>query len=79
MRLAMWAYMKRSVCPCGFSILLDDVPLGKTYTVDADSVGPGTLICGGCGEMSHIPMVMVQDQERGFFLLPAAIFIPSAY
>lgn len=74
MRLAKWIYSRESVCPCGFRILRDEVPLGTAYVVDEDSIGPGTLICGGCGESRRMSMIDVQGQGGDFFPLPVEIF-----
>lgn len=40
--------IKRGICPCGFPLLNEDVPQGKTYQIIAETIQPANLQCGGC-------------------------------
>lgn len=55
---------KLSLCPCGFPVLKDAIPLGAEYEVEVPRFGLGhSMICGGCGK--HFPIEVVWVNERG--------------
>ncbi len=42
--------VRRSICPCGYGVLHDDIALGTLYTIDLASVRSGFAYgCGRCG------------------------------
>lgn len=66
----------RSICPCGESVLKDDVPIGKEYDIDPFRMEKITFICGGC-HTAHENVLAVfvhapPDGKPGY--LPVAIF-----
>lgn len=67
---------KLSVCPCGFALLNDSIPLGTEYTVDSTNTASATLICGGCG--NHIKVTCVwadcSSDPDGAGYIPVEIF-----
>lgn len=64
-------YAKKSICPfCDYEILRDSVPLGKIYDLIPESIQSGGLICGGCGKVTILEIVMT---HRGGYL-PMPIF-----
>lgn len=42
---------KLSVCPCGFWLLNEDIPLGTEYAAFPEMTGTVSIICGGCGRI----------------------------
>src|SRR5260370_36019598 len=72
-------YTNKSVCSCGFPILKENVPIGRRYNVVVDTIGDGTLECGGCGATSSLPCILAEDGGSGFYkALPVAIFNPQS-
>ncbi len=68
---------KLSICPCGFPVLHDHIPLGAEYAVTPSLQSSGTLICGGCHKTIAIPMIWAMkrgDSCAGW--LPKEIFEP---
>lgn len=64
-------YKKRDICPCGYGVLRDEIPLGTQYKVDMASIKPGKHVCGGCGSVTDISLVWVKRVwVKGGFLLP---------
>jgi len=66
---------KLSICPCGFSVLDDSIPIGTEYTVHTDVTDTFTFICGGCGKKHRIIGILVEPRglgKAGF--LPKDIF-----
>lgn len=62
----VWAkYVKRSVCDCGYPALHEDVPLGKLYLVDPNTIREGGVLCGGCGKKVRCGLIEVWDQDAG--------------
>ena len=57
-------YVRRSVCECGFSVLKEDIPLGKMYLAYPESIKHGAILCGNCGKKSSIDIIAVVD-DRG--------------
>lgn len=56
MKIAITKLVKLSICPCGYSLLHEDIQLGTEYTVypeASDPEHPFVLICGGCGQPSQ--------------------------
>lgn len=52
MNLVTLRLAKLSVCPCGFPLLKDGIPLGQLYTGEVDRLMDNfILICGGCGRI----------------------------
>ncbi len=65
-------YVKKSLCPCGFPVLSDGIPLGKVYDVEPIVTEPMTLICGGCKQEIKVKAIWVYGELQGF--LPSEIF-----
>lgn len=67
--------VKLSICPCGFPVLNDDIPIGTEYDIDPVQADC-TFICGGCGRWHRVKGVMAKarllGQRAGF--LPLDIF-----
>lgn len=55
-------YVRRSLCPCGFSLLTDEVPLGTIYEIKPGDGAPGKLRCGGCGAVLDVMLVPVSRE-----------------
>ena len=68
-------YVNRSVCPCGFPALGEQVPLNKIYRISTIG-GDGQFRCGGCGTWRKIPCVWAADDSSGgaLMVLPLHIF-----
>jgi hypothetical protein len=68
---------KLSVCPCGFPLLDESIPLGTEYRVLVDSEQGGKVICGGCGHTIQVTLIYVAKRgsaRAGF--MPKEIFEP---
>ncbi len=76
--IAVAVYSHKSVCSCGFPLLKESVPLGKRYTVVVDTIGKGTLKCGGCGATSSLPCLHAADGTGFYSALPVGIFNPQS-
>lgn len=48
-----------SLCPCGYTLLREDIQIGTIYEVDAANRTPGRLTCGGCGRNHFVTLVYV--------------------
>lgn len=72
-RKATAVYVKKSIC-CGDSVLYKDIPLGRTYTVYPDSVGPGDYCCGACGKCFPVPIILTENSDGTDGWLPLGIF-----
>lgn len=60
-------YVKRNVCPCGYSLLKSTIPLGALYDIDPFRYKIAHLLCGSCGRMNtHILCVWVERSPTGF-------------
>lgn len=60
-------YVKRSICPCGYSILRDEIPLGRIYRVDTERTSIGHLICGECGRQTwNLPIIYAEASDTGW-------------
>jgi hypothetical protein len=43
---------RRSICPCGFGVLKDEIQIGVRYRIDMNSRRRGfTYVCGGCSRV----------------------------
>lgn len=62
-----------SICPCGATVLWEDIPLGRVYHVDMDAQASATFICGGCRTEITIVCVLTK-QPHGTGYLPIEIF-----
>jgi len=63
-----------SVCPCGFPLLKESIPLGTEYFVDPDNLLPMTFICGGCHKEIRVIGIYVhtrQGSEGGYLPIRA--------
>jgi len=60
-----WRVAKLGLCPCGFPVLDESVPLGTEYEVTAASILPFTLICGGCGREHKIHAIWAESRYPG--------------
>lgn len=50
MRLETRPLSRLSICPCGYSVLWDTIPLGTVYQIDLDTIRGGFRYrCGRCG------------------------------
>ena len=69
-------FVKHSICPCGFPILTEEIPLGTMYVVDPLARTVLSIMCGGCGRViANIPSVYVEargQSKAGY--LPMEIF-----
>lgn len=65
-------YVRRSLCPCGFSVLADHVQLGKEYIIHPEAIKALVLVCGGCGRELPVTGVFVEGPVPGY--LPREIF-----
>jgi len=50
---------RRSICPCGYSLVGEDVPEGTLYQVDLTIVSPAEYECGGCHKLIPVKCVAV--------------------
>jgi hypothetical protein len=67
-----------SLCPCGHPVLDESIPLGTVYEIGMDSIGPGTLKCGGCGRVRGVQLVLCSQKlhpDRPMAPLPVEIFM----
>jgi hypothetical protein len=64
-----------SICPCGDSVLKDEIKLGTVYKLDFKDVELNwRYICGGCGRLMRVPVIRVdRDGSNGY--LPQALFM----
>lgn len=69
-------FVKRAICPCGYSILMDEIPLGAVYQVDPARTSIGTLYCGGCGKRTdNLKLIWAEGNDSGNAgWLPVEIF-----
>jgi len=76
------ALIKLSVCPCGFTLLADSIPLGTEYTIDTETIGNEfSYRCGRCGTI-HRNMASVRTSqslhpERPMAPLPLELFMTT--
>lgn len=72
-----------SICPCGFGVLDDGIPVGTMYQVDRGSLRSGwTYFCGGCRRMRKIRVVdasSVLSSAAPLRPLPLELFMDSLY
>lgn len=54
---------KLSICPCGFFLIAENVPIGTRYEIIPFVVAPTTVICGGCGRQIHTEAVYAVSRE----------------
>lgn len=67
--------LRLSVCPCGFTTVNEDIPIGTEYMVSGTVIS-ATLVCGWCKAEMPMWWVFVDkrgDSEAGF--LPAKLFM----
>lgn len=66
---------KLSVCPCGFRLLDESIPLGTAYEIDPARTAQLTMICGGCHNELQLDGVYVYDRgnSQGGYL-PDSVF-----
>lgn len=76
MKLVEAKFVKRSICPCGHSMLRDEIPLGAVYHVDPARRQIGGLICGGCNlHTRNLLMIWAESAATGSVgFLPIEIF-----
>lgn len=72
---------KLSICPCGFSLLNDDITLGTEYLIYPESIDPNrafVLGCGGCGRrlrgVGSLMAKSVLNPSADAQLLPLEVF-----
>jgi hypothetical protein len=68
-------FAKRSICPCGFPVLADEIPLGTMYVVRSGISARLSFSCGGCHQIHDVSCVYVEarGKSKGGYL-PAEIF-----
>lgn len=71
--------IKKSICPCSFSVLHDDIELGSEFTVYPSSITSGFKYkCGGCGKTQNDVTVVlassITNQSASPNYLPIGIF-----
>ncbi len=68
-----------SICPCGETLLNDEIKLGHVYSVDLDIVRTATYACGACGKKFQIncsPVMQTEGDEAGSLgWMPNIVFI----
>ena len=77
MNLKQVKLRRLSICPCGYSVLKDEIPVGTAYTIDLDSFAENfTYRCGGCRRVQGgLKVVMASQSERdGMAYLPYDLF-----
>lgn len=69
---------KLSVCPCGFPLLDESIPLGTEYEIEPTRRIKVTLYCGGCHAGHNLEAVFVnaRGNSHGGYL-PAEVFEPN--
>lgn len=68
-------YVKKSACPCGYTIINEFVPLGKKYLILPATKAPGHLTCCGCGKTTDLDLVMAIEGDGPLYLpLPWDMF-----
>ena len=65
---------RKGICPCGFSVVNDDIPIGQSYVVYPKTKKSGFLICGGCGKKHRVQLVKVSNYGLQLAYLPIEIF-----
>lgn len=58
-------YKRTSVCPCGFHILRDDVPIGRKYDVIPETVKNALMVCGGCRAILNLKIIFTMPSPTG--------------
>jgi hypothetical protein len=72
-----------SICPCGFSVLKDEIQVGTVYMVDLSSIRSGfTYGCGGCKKF-QTNVIVIDAAHRTpndptIMPLPWGLFEPAA-
>lgn len=56
-------HARKNICECGFAILRDEIPLGKTYLILRNSVMDYTLRCEGCHKEKHVRVALCLADE----------------
>ncbi len=69
-----------SICPCGFGVLDDSIPIGTIYVADVTTFRRGfTYKCGGCGRIQKNSVAVINcsqqlHPERPMAPLPFGLF-----
>ena len=68
--------VRLSICPCGYSSLLDSIQLGHIYEVDDKSMRYGYAYkCGKCGRVQFkVAVIDVRESTGEFRPLPLGLF-----
>jgi hypothetical protein len=61
-----------SICPCGFTVLNESIPLGKKYVVDESTIRREGFdyFCGGCKTWMHDILVVDAEQTGNMQMAP---------
>lgn len=64
-----------SICPCGFPLLNEKIPLGTEYEIDPRPRDGYIFDCGGCHKVYAVTVVDVRARENSHGgMLPARLF-----
>ena len=68
--------VRLSICPCGFTVLKDEIGLGTVYQIDLSRKENCVLLCGGCGKEHKVRAVftLARDPRGRSDYLPMALF-----
>lgn len=68
--------IKLAFCDCGYSLMNDDIPLGKVYTALPQTRNTlGRFGCGGCGkEYDHVEIMLFDHRSGNPGWLPVEMF-----
>lgn len=72
--------VRRGICGCGYSLLRDEIPLGRVYRLDVDVTEPGLCFCPGCNSIHALLLVLcVGDSVGGWLtgMMPVDILSPE--
>lgn len=69
--------LKRNhICPCGYGVLKDSIPLGTVYELDLSTIQGGfRYVCGGCKREQYDVRIVFANEP----LNPAAPRSPLPY
>ena len=63
-----------SICPCGYSVLKDEIKVGTVYALDMKSIRKGlTYICGRCKVRQENLLAINAADRRGIGVVMAPL------
>lgn len=75
MSVAFVKLVKKTICPCGGSVLWDDIPLGKVYKIHPETLKHNwNFGCGDCGNIIKVSVVDADNDDGTVGPLPVDLF-----